>query len=65
MKDLFSTGVISLPQLCLVRRDVTDVDVIFFEFQEGPIYTGGQSVSNYNTIKALTKFAKLYPYLFR
>ena len=54
---LWLLPLISLPLLCLVRRGVTDVDVVFFEFQEGPIYTGGQSVSNCNMIKALAKFA--------
>ena len=45
-----------LSLLCLVRRDVADVDVVFFEFQEGPIYMTGQSVSRGNTAKALAKF---------
>ena len=45
-----------LPLLRLVWRDVMDVDIIFSKFQEGPVYTIGQSVSRGNTAKALEKF---------
>ena len=39
-------------------RDVADVDVVFSEFQEGPVYTTGQTVSRGNIAKALAKFTR-------
>ena len=51
--SLWLLPLLSFPLLRLVQRDVTDVDVVFIEFQEGPVYTTGQSVSRDNTAKAL------------
>ena len=50
------------PLLRLVQRNVTDVDVIFSEFQEGPVYMTGQSVSRGNTAKTLAKYIDIILY---
>ena len=54
--SLWLLPLLSFPLLRLVQRDVADVDVVFSEFQEGPVYTIGQSVSRGNMAKALAKF---------
>ena len=51
--SLWLLPLLSFPLLHLVRRNVADINVVFFEFQEGPVYMTGQSVSRGNTTKAL------------
>jgi hypothetical protein len=49
--SLWLLPLLSFPQLRLVWRDVADIDIIFSEFQEGPVYMTGQSVNRGNTAK--------------